>query len=74
MKSPIVSVPAPSPLRGKGAFRTLWRTLRAVVGDDAYEQYCAHHQVRHPNEPTLDRRAFYVKNQTEKWSGIKRCC
>lgn len=51
-----------------------WRTLRTLVGDDAYERYCAHHRLHHPAQPPLDRRAFYVKNQTEKWSGIKRCC
>jgi uncharacterized short protein YbdD (DUF466 family) len=51
-----------------------WKVLRELVGDDAYERYCEHHHYRHANEPLLDRRAFYVKNQQEKWNGVKRCC
>jgi len=51
-----------------------WRVIRTLAGDDAYEKYCAHHRHHHDNEPLLDRRAFYVRDQTAKWNGIKRCC
>ncbi len=51
-----------------------WNVLRELAGDDAYERYCAHHRQRHSREPLLDRRAFFVKRQQEKWNGIKRCC
>ena len=52
----------------------MWQTFRTLVGDDAYEKYLAHHGCHHPNEPALDRRAFYIKNQQKKWTGINRCC
>jgi uncharacterized short protein YbdD (DUF466 family) len=78
MSAPNSSSVSPSPIvgegRGEGAFKKFWRALRTLVGDDAYEQYCTHHQAHHSDQPLLDRRAFYVKNQTDKWSGIKRCC
>jgi uncharacterized short protein YbdD (DUF466 family) len=48
--------------------------LRTLAGDDAYDRYCAHHARCHGNEPTLDRRAFYLQRQREKWSGVQRCC
>jgi len=48
--------------------------LRTLAGDDAYERYCAHHQRHHAHEPPLTRRAYYMKNQQAKWSGINRCC
>jgi len=51
-----------------------WRTFRTLVGDDAYEKYCEHHRQYHPGEPVLDRRAFYIKSQQKKWTGINRCC
>jgi uncharacterized short protein YbdD (DUF466 family) len=45
-----------------------------LVGDDAYERYCAHQRSAHPDRPLLERRAFYLQQQQEKWSGVKRCC
>jgi uncharacterized short protein YbdD (DUF466 family) len=53
----------------------LWRALRAVSGDDAYERYLAHWRAHHAGagEP-LDRRAFFKAEQERKWNGIKRCC
>ena len=51
-----------------------WNVFRTLVGDDAYERYCEHHRHCHAHERTLDRRAFYLKYQQEKWNGIKRCC
>jgi len=53
----------------------LWRALRAVSGDDAYERYLAHWRAHHAGagEP-LDRSAFFKAEQERKWNGIKRCC
>ena len=51
-----------------------WRRLRRVSGDDAYERYLRHHATAHPGEPSLDRRAFYLREQERKWSGVRCCC
>jgi len=52
----------------------LWRYVRQVTGDDAYERYVAHHQVTHSGEATLTRREYFKKRQDEKWKGVTRCC
>jgi uncharacterized short protein YbdD (DUF466 family) len=57
-----------------GKWKSFWRTFRTLVGDDAYEKYCEHHRCHHASEPVLDRRAFYIKSQQKKWTGINRCC
>jgi uncharacterized short protein YbdD (DUF466 family) len=54
--------------------RGFWRWLRAVSGDDAYEQYLLHHAKRHAGTAPLGRRAFYVEREANKWNGINRCC
>jgi len=48
--------------------------IRHISGDDAYERYVQHHAQYHGDQPTLDRRAFYLQEQQRKWNGIKRCC
>jgi len=52
----------------------LWKFLRQLATDDAYDRYLAHHRHGHSNLPALDRRAFYLREQQRKWSGVKRCC
>ncbi len=52
----------------------LWRYLREVSGDDAYERYLKHHAEAHPDEPPLSCKAFYQRELERKWSGVKRCC
>ena len=59
-------------LRARAA--ALWRGLRAVSGDDAYERYRAHHAAHHPREPLLSRRAFCNEATLRKWGGVSRCC
>jgi len=55
--------------------RTLWRALRALSGDDAYERYLAHWHAHHADEgEPLDRQAFHQAEIERKWSGVKRCC
>jgi uncharacterized short protein YbdD (DUF466 family) len=56
-----------------GAY-ALWRLVRALSGDDAYERYRAHQRACHPREALLSRRAFYEESQRRKWSGVSRCC
>ena len=62
-------------------FKALWRTIRRLSGDDAYEQYLKHfaeHHAAHlkPEEPQepLSREAFFKEWQDKKWKGVKRCC
>ncbi len=54
--------------------KALWRGLRAVSGDDAYERYLAHQRRAHPGAAALSRRAFFQSELQRKWSGINRCC
>ena len=52
----------------------LWRYVRQVTGDDAYEPNVAHNQTTHAGDDTHTRRAYFKKRQDEKWSKISRCC
>lgn len=54
--------------------RTVWRWMRALSGDDAYERYLARQERRQPAGPALTRRDFYLEEQRRKWSGVSRCC
>ena len=54
--------------------RALWRFLRALTGDDAYERYVSHHLSHHAAAPVPSRREFYAQELQRKWSGINRCC
>lgn len=56
------------------AMRRAWRALRRLVGDDAYERYCAHQHDHHPDQRVLSAREFYLWSQQRKWSGVNRCC
>ena len=52
----------------------LWRYLRQVTGDDAYERYIAHQELAHAGEQPLTRPQFFKMRQDEKWSKVSRCC
>ncbi len=54
--------------------RRLWKFIRRLSGDDAYERYLAHHAAAHPGEPPLSRREYFKREQERKWGGIRRCC
>ncbi|MEW5790728.1 MAG: CstA-like transporter-associated (seleno)protein [Pseudomonadota bacterium] len=55
--------------------RRLWRGLRQVTGDDAYERYLVHWHACHAHEGRpLSRKAFFKAEQERKWNGIRRCC
>jgi uncharacterized short protein YbdD (DUF466 family) len=47
---------------------------RSMLRLDPYRRYLAHHFSHHGDTPPLDRRAFYLRQQKRKWSGISRCC
>ena len=58
--------------------KNIWRNIRQLSGDDAYERYLAHFKEFHADkmdaEPPLSREAFFKEWQASKWKGIKRCC
>lgn len=54
--------------------RAVWHFLRALATDDAYERYLEHHRAAHQHDMPLTRRAFYLREQQRKWSGVQRCC
>jgi uncharacterized short protein YbdD (DUF466 family) len=60
--------------------KSLWKNIRQLSGDDAYERYLAHfseHQKLHEEEiiePPLNREEFFKQWQDGKWKGVKRCC
>jgi len=54
--------------------KTLWRVVRRLSGDDAYERYLIHHVSHHQDEIPLSKEAFFKQWQDEKWNGVKRCC
>ncbi len=58
----------------------LWRILRQLSGDDAYERYLAHF-ANHAHDEScaaaqvpLTKAEFFRQWQDAKWQGIKRCC
>jgi uncharacterized short protein YbdD (DUF466 family) len=53
----------------------VWRTLRELSGDDAYERYLVHWRARHAADgPPPSRAEFFRAEQQRKWNGVKRCC
>lgn len=55
--------------------RNLWRALRTLSGDDAYERYVEHLRCTQPGHEPLDRCRFYVLEQQRRFSGgPTRCC
>lgn len=55
--------------------KMLWRLLRQLSGDDAYERYLQHFALHHAvHEEPLSPKLFFQQRQDEKWQGVKRCC
>ena len=53
----------------------VWRGVRQLSGDDAYERYLKHCAEHHPQDyQPLSKAEFFRQWQDEKWQGIKRCC
>jgi len=59
-----------------GKLATLWRLVRTLSGDDAYERYLAHWNECHAaaEQGPLSRKAFFRAELERKWCGVKRCC
>ena len=53
---------------------SLWKFVRRLSGDDAYECYLVHHAHAHANERPLSRKEFFKREQERKWGGVRRCC
>jgi len=54
--------------------RELWRLVRALATDDAYERYLLHIAQAHAGAKPMSRREFYLGEQQRKWTGVSRCC
>ena len=55
--------------------QAVWRLVRRLSGDDAYEQYLLHHTQHHSDDDApLTKAKFFKQWQDGKWNGIKRCC
>ncbi|MBI5918819.1 MAG: YbdD/YjiX family protein [Nitrosomonadales bacterium] len=52
----------------------VWRIVRQLSGDDAYERYLAHHATHHADTPPLSRAEYFRRREQEKWEGVRRCC
>lgn len=55
-------------------FGVAWSVIRSLATDDAYDKYLAHHARAHAGSAPMGRRAFYMKQQQTKWTGVSRCC
>ena len=64
------------PISEENALRRLWRALRDLTGDSAYERYLQHWQERHAEagDVPLSRKEFYAQELDRKWNGVRRCC
>jgi len=68
----------------KKLFNPVWRSVRQLSGDDAYERYLQHYAEHHVDyrqdgfqgeaEQPLSKEAFFKDWQDKKWTGVKRCC
>ena len=54
--------------------KQVWRFIREMTGDDAYERYLAHLRSHHPGGEVLTRREYFKLAQERKWSKVSRCC
>ncbi|MEQ1560233.1 MAG: YbdD/YjiX family protein [Methyloglobulus sp.] len=56
--------------------KRVWRAVRQLSGDDAYERYLRHYANHHQGnkEPPLTKAEFFKRWQDGLWDGVKRCC
>jgi len=59
---------------GIKSIKSMWRTLRELSGDDAYERYIKQHAVSCQAGAPLTHKKFFLQHQKKKWGGIQRCC
>jgi uncharacterized short protein YbdD (DUF466 family) len=53
---------------------SVWRLVRQVSGDDAYERYVQHMARAHAGQPIMTRADYFKFCQEQKWNRITRCC
>lgn len=53
---------------------SVWRAIRELSGDDAYERYIVQCASNYTDTTPLARKDFFLYQQQQKWSGIQRCC
>jgi uncharacterized short protein YbdD (DUF466 family) len=61
-------------LRLRIFLRSMWRIIRQLSGDDAYERYLAHHAACHADTAPLSRVEYFRSREQAKWEGVRRCC
>ena len=54
--------------------KKLWRAIRQLSGDDAYERYLAHHAACHADAAPLSRGEYFRRREQAKWEGVRLCC
>ena len=59
------------PLRLYAACRDV---LRGAVGADGYAAYRTHIARHHPDERPLSHEAYFRREFSARWEGIRRCC
>jgi uncharacterized short protein YbdD (DUF466 family) len=52
----------------------VWRWLRAVTGDAAYENYVRRIAKSRPEARALTAREFYLDTLRRRYNTINRCC
>lgn len=55
------------------AWQTLWKAIREIFGDAAYERYLQA-QSRRPGARVLTAEEFYVESLERRYSRVNRCC
>lgn len=48
--------------------------MRGAIGADAYEQYLRHLKEAHPEQRPLSSEAFFRREFSARWEGVRRCC
>ena len=59
------------------AGRYLAQSLRLMVGVPDYDTYVAHMKATHPDQPPMDREAFFRERMQARYDGrgrVGRCC
>ncbi len=63
---------------GKAFGRAVAKTARLMVGVPDYDNYVAHRQANHPDQPVMTRTEFFRERQDKRYgagpNGTFRCC
>lgn len=58
------------------AFKRINGHVKTIFGLPNYEKYIEHHKRKHPNEPLMTEKEFYVFALKERYESgkVNRCC